>query len=69
MKLDRSKSFGAVYGDSISHSFEQDGRYFDHEGNEVGAAKADLERVAKAVRAPKVSAPPEDPELAAQMKA
>lgn len=34
--LDRSKSFGQVFGDA-SHAYEQDGRKFDHEGKEVDA--------------------------------
>ncbi len=38
-KLDRSRSYGQVFGDA-SHSFEQDGRKFDHEGNEVDAPDA-----------------------------
>ena len=75
MKLDRTKPFGQVFGYGPAHAFEQDGRIFDHEGNEVvytkTDAKADLARVAKAVRTSKVSTPetPEDPELSAQLKA
>ena len=71
MKLDKSKPYGQVFGDGVAHSFEQDGRQFDHEGNEIGDAKADIARVAKAVRGSKASTPdiPEDSELAEQMKA
>lgn len=33
-KLDRSRHFGQVYGPA-DHAYEQDGKLFDHEGNEL----------------------------------
>jgi hypothetical protein len=44
-RLDRLRSFGEVFGEGATHSFEQDGVAFDHEGREVnvvihGAAPA-----------------------------
>ena len=33
-KLDTSRPYGKVYGDS-AHRYEQDGRLFDHRGNEL----------------------------------
>lgn len=55
-RLDRSKSFGTVTG-IASHRYEQDGRLFDQDGNQVGGepdvakpetAKAKPGKVAKA---------------------
>lgn len=34
-KLDRSRDYGVVYGSRIRHAFEQDGKAFDHNGNEL----------------------------------
>ncbi|MDD5375282.1 hypothetical protein [Acidithiobacillus sp.] len=34
MKLDTSKPYGTVYGDA-DHAFEQDGKRFDHAGEEI----------------------------------
>ena len=35
--LDRTKPFGEVYGIGIKHRFEQAGKLFDHQGNEIDA--------------------------------
>lgn len=34
--LDRSKPFAEVWGGSVKHRYEQDGRKFDGSGNEIG---------------------------------
>lgn len=67
MMLDRSRPFGTVYGGG-DHAFEQDGNYFDHEGNETGAPKGPKEP--KAVRKQPTATVEalEDSELAAQLK-
>lgn len=38
-KLDFKKPYGEVFGSGEGYRYEQDGKRFDHEGNEVGAAK------------------------------
>lgn len=38
MKLDRTKPFGTVHGSGDRRQFEQDGRFFDSDGEEVVAA-------------------------------
>lgn len=38
-KLDRKKPFGEVFGGSEGYRYEQDGKRFDHDGNEVGTSK------------------------------
>lgn len=59
--LDRSKPFGQVFG-TASHSFEQDGCLFDHEGKEVGgkakalpAGTGDANKLATSTDTPKVT--------------
>lgn len=37
--LDKSKVYGVIFGDEKGRCFEQDGRYFDAAGDEVGAPK------------------------------
>ena len=37
-KLDRSKPYGEVHGENVTHRFEQDHKCFDQEGNEIGKA-------------------------------
>jgi hypothetical protein len=39
VSLDRSKPFKTVFG-IADHAFEQDGKLFDHSGDELGAPKA-----------------------------
>lgn len=34
-KLDRSRSYGEVYGQGVRHQYEQDGKLFDHNGIEI----------------------------------
>ncbi len=34
VKLDRARQFGTVHGPSSQHAYEQDGKQFDHAGNE-----------------------------------
>ena len=65
-RLDRNRSFGVVYGSGLGHSFEQDGRCFDQDGEEVGQPrqKADKPAKHKAEDAPT----PHDAELEAQLK-
>lgn len=65
-KLDRSRSFGIVYGSGAGHSFEQDGRLFDHDGNELGQPKHKAEKPAK--QKDDVQPTPHDAELEAQLK-
>lgn len=36
MKLDRNRPYGQVFGDA-QYAYEQDGKLFDHQGEEVGA--------------------------------
>lgn len=63
--LDRKKPFGTVFG-FAGHSFEQDGKYFDNAGNEVGGVvAAKPSKPAKEVAKP---ATPLDAELDAQLK-
>src|SRR5574337_154089 len=38
-ELDRSKTFGIIFGDEEGRHFEQDGKFFDAQGKEIGAAK------------------------------
>lgn len=64
MKLDRTKPYGTVYGDA-DHAFEQDGRLFDHNGDEIGVPTPKVDRAPKATKAEAQ----EDAELAAQLKA
>lgn len=33
--LDRKRPYGEVFGDSAPHRYEQDGKYFDHEGKQI----------------------------------
>lgn len=35
--LDRKKPFGEVYGAGVAHRYEQDGKLFDDDGNEIGS--------------------------------
>lgn len=49
--LDRSRSYGTVYGAGPAHAFEQDGIVFDFAGNEVGAAPAKAAGKGKAAAA------------------
>ena len=35
--LNRNKPFGEVYGEGVTHRFEQDGKLFDNAGNEIEA--------------------------------
>lgn len=37
-KLDKTRPYGTVHGDSEGRRFHQDDTYFDVHGNEVGAA-------------------------------
>jgi len=38
-KLDRTRGFGQVYGSGSKHAYEQDGKYFDHKGDEIPSAQ------------------------------
>lgn len=38
--LDRQRPYATVWGGTVAHRFEQDGRKFDSEGNELGAPAA-----------------------------
>ena len=75
MKLDRTKPFGTVFGSS-DHTYEQDGKWFDQEGNlvpqgepEAEAAKAEDKpaKPAKGAKAPAEAAKAEDSQLNAQL--
>lgn len=69
MKLDRSRSFGTVYGGS-GHAYEQDGKFFDHEGELVATDESKAEdQPKKPGRPPKAKedAPKEDDQLSAQL--
>jgi hypothetical protein len=73
MKLDRTRSYGTVYG-GAGHTFEQDGKYFDHEGELVQVEEPkpeepkgdDAKKPAKASKA-KPEEPKGDDQLSAQM--
>ena len=66
-KVDFSRPYGQVYGDA-DHAFEQDGKLFDANGNEV-AGPAVEPKVPRAYTKKAKPAPetPMDGELAAQM--
>lgn len=67
MKLDRSRSFGTVYGGS-GHAYEQDGKFFDHEGELVAIDEpAAADQPKKPGRPPK--AKPEDTKADDQLSA
>lgn len=53
-KLDKSKDYGTIVGDSLGRCFEQGGKYFDAEGAEVTGT---------------VAVDPRDAEIAALKKA
>jgi len=68
MKLDRTRSFGQVYGQS-DHAYEQDGKWFDHEGKLVSAEEAEeLPEPAKRMGRPPKPKIEDDPQLSAQLK-
>lgn len=72
--LDRSRPFGQVFG-SAGYSFEQDGRLFDHRGDEwfdPNAAPPNTVAKPRSKPGPKpkqMAVDPVDAELDAQMKA
>lgn len=67
MKLDRSRSYGTVYG-GAGHAYEQDGKFFDHEGELVGAEEPKTDdQQKKPGRPPK--AKPEEPKTDDQLSA
>lgn len=66
MKLDRTRSFGQVYGQS-DHTYEQDGKWFDHEGKLISEAQDEPEPAKRMGRPPKPKIE-EDPQLSAQLK-
>jgi len=39
MDLIKSKSYGTVHGDGLDHVYEQDGKFFDGQGMEMGKEK------------------------------
>lgn len=44
-KFDPKKPHGETFGDGATHRYEQDGKFFDANGNEVGVKeRADLQR-------------------------
>lgn len=55
-KLDRQKDFGIITGDESSPKklYEQGGKYFDAEGDEIGAPKA-VDQKTLSVPAPKTA--------------
>lgn len=69
MSLDRSRPYGTVYG-GAGHTYEQDGQWFDHEGEPVQMddPKADDQpkKGAKVTKA-KADEPKPDDQLSAQM--
>jgi len=67
-RLDRNRAFGVVYGSGVGHSFEQDGRCFDQDGEEVGQPKHKADD--KPSQSMKSKFPPtsHDAELEAQLK-
>lgn len=66
-KLDRSRSFGSVYGSGAGHSFEQDGRLFDHDGNEVGQSRQKSDQKQAKQKVDDDQPAPIDAELSAQL--
>lgn len=58
-KLDRSRDFGSIQGDSQGRVYEQDGVFFSADGTEW----ADLKK-----RGKKEAAPVDDDQLAAQLR-
>ncbi len=61
-RLDRSRPYGQVYG--AGHAFEQDGKQFDQEGEEIGAGKTTpAPKPGKSSKA----APADDDQVSAQL--
>lgn len=67
-RLDRNRAFGVVYGSGAGHSFEQDGRLFDHDDNEVGQPKQKADDKPSQSMKSKFPPTPHDAELEAQLK-
>lgn len=71
VKVDFNRPYGQVYGEA-SHSYEQDGKFFGHDGREVAgpadeSAPKPARTYAKRVKAEPALASPVDAELSAQM--
>lgn len=78
--LNRNKPFGEVYGEGVTHRYEQDGKLFDNAGNEIeqpqteaGEPAADA-APARRGRKPKATEPASEPaaeadQISAQMAA
>lgn len=63
-KLDRSRPFGEVFGEHPDHKYVQDGKKFDHQGDEIGGKP---EKAAKPVLSLKNDKPAPDDQVGAQL--
>lgn len=64
MMLDRTRSFGMVYGGG-AHAYEQDGKVFDHDGVEITSEEPPVDAPRKPGRPAKTKV---DDQLSAQLE-